>query len=68
MLLLFSLQYTQLEELGYSGFAIAFKGEKMQVVSTSTADKCLTPALLDYLRSTIVAGTVLLCPFCTRND
>lgn len=58
-----SIQFAELESLGYSGFAVAFKGGEVEVVSTSSADKCITPTLLDYLRSTIIVGMLASCVY-----
>ena len=46
----------QLEGLQYSGFAFTFMDDDIQFASTSTASSCVTPQLMDYLRSVIVAS------------
>ena len=46
----------QLEGLQYSGFAFAFMDDDIQFASISTASSCVTPKLMDYLRSVIVAS------------
>ena len=35
---------------------MAFKGERIETVATSTAKKCLAPSFLDYILSVIKAG------------
>ena len=46
----------QLEGLQYSEFAFAFMDDDIEFASTSTASSCITPQLMDYLRSVIVAS------------
>ena len=59
VLVLFIMQFSELEELGYKGFAIAFHGGKSQLVGTSSVIKTFTPPFLEYLHAVIVAGILL---------
>ena len=50
---------SELEELGYKGFAIGFHGAKSQLVGTSSILQTFTPHLLEYLHAVVVAGILL---------
>ena len=50
------MQFSELEELGYKGFAIAFHSGKSQLVGTTSVLKSFTPHVLEYLHAVIVAG------------
>ena len=58
------LQFQQLEDLGYHAFAFGFHGDSVQLVGTSTALKCCSPQLLEYLHATIVAGELVYIVEC----
>lgn len=52
-----SLQYDELEDLGFRGFAIGFKNEYTQIVGTSEMLKAFSPPLVEYLHAqVIIAG------------
>lgn len=53
------MQFSELEELGYKGFAIGFHGAKSQLVGTSSILQTFTPHLLEYLHAVVVAGILL---------
>ena len=59
------LQFNELEEMGFIGFSVAFFDEQCQIVGTSTAIKCFTPQLLEYLHAVMIAGKLSLLS-CTR--
>ena len=54
------LQFQELEELGYEGFAVAFYKECTELVGTRLTVNCFNPALIEYLHAVIVSGTELL--------
>lgn len=54
------IQFSELEELGYNGFAIAFHKGKSQLVGTSSVLKSFTPHVLEYLHAVIVAGMLFV--------
>ena len=51
-----SLQFKQLENLGYSGFAFGFFEEDVHFVSTSSATPCSHPKVIQFLISLITAS------------
>ena len=50
------LQFSELEDLGYKGFAIAFQGAKSQLVGTPSTLKSFSPQLLEYLHAVVVSA------------
>ena len=54
------MQFKELEELGFEGFAIAFYKESTQLVCTRQTVNCFNSALIEYLHAIIVSGTELL--------
>ena len=50
------VQFDELEEIGFTGFAVAFLEEKTQIVGTSSVMKCFTPQFVDYIHSVMIAG------------
>ena len=50
------MQFSELEELGYKGFAIAFHSGNSQLAGTSSVVKSFTPEVLEYLHAVTVAG------------
>ena len=50
------MQFSELEELGYKGFAIGFHGGKSQLVGTLSILETFTPHFLEYLHAVIIAG------------
>ena len=50
------MQFSELEELGYKGFAVAFHSGKSQLVGTSSVLQSFTPHVLEYLHAVIDAG------------
>ena len=53
------MQFQELEELGYEGFAIAFYKECTELVGTRLTVNCFNPPLIEYLHAVIVSGTEL---------
>lgn len=53
------MQFKELEDLGYEGFAIAFYKECMELVGTKLTVNCFNLALIEYLHAVIVSGTEL---------
>ena len=51
------VQFQELEELGYQGFAVAFYKECTELVGTRMTVNCFNPALIEYLHAIIVSGT-----------
>jgi hypothetical protein len=56
--------FDALNELGYTGFAIAFRGEEMEITGTSSATSYFSPPVLDYLHALIQAATPPPLPTC----
>ena len=53
------MQYVELEDLGFRGFAIGFHKEYTQIVGTSQILKAFSPKMVEYLHAEIVvAGSV----------
>ena len=50
------LQFNDLEELGFVGFAIGFREEKTHIVGTSTTSVCFKPKVIEYLHAMIMAS------------
>ena len=51
------MQFQELEELGYQGFAVALYKECTELVGTRMTVNCFNPALIEYLHAIIVSGT-----------
>lgn len=53
-------QFEELDDLGFSGFAIAFYEDKMELVTTSalSTSESFTPQMIEYLHALIIAGEV----------
>ena len=49
-------QFQDLERIGYSGFALGYFQEDIQLVGTQAAINSISSALLEYLHAVIVAG------------
>ena len=62
------LQFTELECLGYNGFAIAFCGEKRQLVGTQSVLPSFSPRVLEYLHAIVIAGRYIFKEFSIRID
>ena len=52
------LQFEELENLGYCGFAVAFFEDKMELVSTSSMSDSFHPQLIEYLHALTITGEV----------
>ena len=52
-------QFQELESLGFSGFAIGFYEDKMELVSTSSMSKSFTPQMIEYLHALTITGEVI---------
>ena len=50
------LQFEELENLGYAGFAFSFFEDDVQTVSTSNCTSCFTPSVVAYLHALVVVG------------
>lgn len=57
------MQFIELEELTYCGFAIAFKGSKVEIVGTPSVLNSLTPQIIEYLRGIVVTCMWYLCTY-----
>ena len=50
------MQFHELEDLGFSGFSVAFYEDKMELVSTSSMSDSFTPQLIEYLHALTIVG------------
>ena len=50
------LQFTELSNLGYKGFGIAFKGGKAQLVGDSSVLKAINSPVFEYLHALVITG------------
>ena len=62
------VQFDELEELGFIGFALAFLEEKSQIVGASSTLHCFSPQIVEYLHALLITGimrfhivTIVLC-------
>ena len=68
IILSINIQFSELEELGYKGFANIFHGAKSQLVGTSSILQTFTTHLLEYIHAVLLVysvtyGTEILnCP------
>ena len=49
-----SMQYCELEDLGYNGFFIAFSGDKTLLVGISSTMQSFTPSVVELLHGIVV--------------
>ena len=49
-------QFDELNDLGYTGFGIAFCEEKVQIAGTSTTTSSFTPSVVEYLHALVRVG------------
>ncbi len=63
ILLSLCTQFKELERIGYSGFAFGFYNMDVQEVHTTDCAACISPEVVDYLRSLIIASKyiVIVC-------
>ena len=56
-------QFRELESLGYRALAFGFFEHNVQTVYTTECSCAITPSVIDYIRSVIVAGmyVYMLC-------
>ena len=52
-------QMEELEELDYTGLAVAFSHENTIAVGTSKTLKCFYPEFVEYVHAVIIAGKVV---------
>ncbi len=50
------LQFSELEGLGYNGFAVAICGSKSQILGTPSVLSSLSPKIIEYFYSIITYG------------
>lgn len=59
------MQFQELEQLGFSGFAVAFYEDKMELVSTCAMTESFTPQMIEYLHALTITGKILMqCSMC----
>ena len=50
------IQFQELEELGYHAFAFGTYGDAVEMVGTTSALKCCSPQIVQYLSAVLIAG------------
>lgn len=58
------LQFRELESLGYRALAFGFFEQDVQTAYTTECSCAITPSVIDYIRSVIVAGMYLYMLVC----
>ncbi len=49
-------QFKELESYGYDALVFGFRADEVLYCATSSAEKCVTTNLLEYIRAVIVAS------------
>ena len=62
------MQLKELDELGYMGFTIAFRQDKVQVAGTSTTTLCFAPNVVEYLHSIVKSGKITVDVMLNKNE